>query len=302
MTVLAIGAPRSQQPATAVVNIDGVKFKVSENGRKLNRLDMTPSTSSAAATGPLPPSAQRGAPVRCSISRKLYVEGEEYVEDEDDPGTLVRSRNSMTRASITNARNRSINTILKSQTRSKQYCMFFNKFGKCNKNEKGLCPYIHDREKVAVCRKFLAGNCHNERCLLSHKVAPEKMPSCKFFLEGLCTKGDDCPYRHVKVNEAAEVCPDYLKGFCPVGDDCKRRHVNACPHFEARGACPRGDKCPLPHNAKRPVTAAAAAAKPVAGPAGRKAAPPAKPKRKSMGEATTGKKQRTARDQKRALA
>ena len=299
MTALAIGAPHSQQPASAVVNIDGVKFKVSENGRKLNRLDLQPSTSSA-ATGP-PPSSQRGAPVRCSISRKLYVEGEEYVEDEDDPGTLVRSRNSMTRASITNARNRSINTILKSQTRSRQYCMFFNKFGKCNKREKGVCPYIHDREKVAVCRKFLAGNCHNERCLLSHKAAPEKMPSCKFFLEGLCTKGDDCPYRHVKVNEAAEVCPDYLKGFCPAGDDCKRRHVNACPHFEARGACPRGDKCPLPHNAKRPATAAAAA-KPTAGPAGRKAAPPAKPKRKSMGDATTGKKQRTARDQKRALA
>ena len=80
----------------------------------------------------------------------------------------------MTRASITNARNRSINTILKSQTRSKQYCMFFNKFGKCNKREKGVCPYIHDREKVAVCRKFLASNCYNERCLLSHKV-PDKL-------------------------------------------------------------------------------------------------------------------------------
>ena len=80
-TFIAIGTPSSQQQtATAVVNIDGVKFKVSENGRKLNRLDLTPSSSSAHA----PPS--RGAPVRCSISRKLYVEGEEYVEDEDDPG------------------------------------------------------------------------------------------------------------------------------------------------------------------------------------------------------------------------
>ena len=158
-TKIAIGYLASRQPCDAVVNIDGVKFKVSENGRKLNRLELTPSA------------AARNAPVRCSISRKLYVEGEEYVEDEEEPGLLVRSRNSMTRASITNARNKSINTILKSQTRSKQYCMFFNKFGKCNKREKGVCPYIHDREKVAVCRKFLASNCYNERCLLSHKVS-----------------------------------------------------------------------------------------------------------------------------------
>ena len=60
----------------------------------------------------------------------------------------------MTRASITSYKARSINTILKSQTRSKQYCMFFNKFGKCNKKEKGMCPYIHDPEKVAVCRRY----------------------------------------------------------------------------------------------------------------------------------------------------
>jgi hypothetical protein len=76
--------------------------------------------------------------------------GEEFVEDE--PGVLVRTRNSMTRASITSARNRSINTILRSQARSKQYCMFYNKFGRCNKRDKGVCPYIHDPEKVAVCR------------------------------------------------------------------------------------------------------------------------------------------------------
>jgi hypothetical protein len=48
--------------------------------------------------------------------------------------------------------------------------MFYNKFGKCNKKEKGMCPYIHDPSKVAVCRKFLQSNCHNEHCLLSHQV------------------------------------------------------------------------------------------------------------------------------------
>ena len=88
-----------------------------------------------------------------TVSKILfYFSGEEYIEDE--PGVLIRSRNSMTRQSITSYKQRSINTILKSQTRSKQYCMFFNKFGKCKKKEDGVCPYIHDPEKVAVCKDF----------------------------------------------------------------------------------------------------------------------------------------------------
>ena len=150
-----------------------MRYTVSDNGRKLNRIAEI-------------------VPEQPKVPKKLFLEGEEYIEDE--PGILIRSRNSMTRASITSAKQRSINTILKSQTRSKQYCMFFNKFGKCKKKEDGVCPYIHDKEKVAVCRKFLQGNCFKEHCLLSHKVAPEKMPVCKFFLEGVCTK-EPCPYR-----------------------------------------------------------------------------------------------------------
>merc|ERR1711981_1216461 len=128
------------------------------------------------------------------LAKKLFIEGEEYIEDE--PGVLIRSRNSMTRQSINSAKQKSINTILKSQTRSKQYCMFYNKFGKCKKKEDGVCPYIHD---------------------------PEKIPTCKFYLEGICTK-DPCPYRHVKVNDSAEVCPDFLKGFCPLDEKCLKRH------------------------------------------------------------------------------
>ena len=158
-----------QTPATpaakredAVINIQGTKYKVSANGRTLNRIGeavaapATPATTSGLATAGL----RASNPARASLmSRTLFIEGEEFVEDEDQPGVLVRTRNSMTRASITNARNRSINTILKSQARSKQYCMFFNKFGRCNKRDKGVCPYIHDKEKVAVCRRFLQGSC-----------------------------------------------------------------------------------------------------------------------------------------------
>jgi hypothetical protein len=123
------------------------------------------------------------------------------------------------------------------------------------------------------------------------------MPSCKFFLDGLCTRGDDCPYRHVKVNEEASVCPDFLKGFCPAATECKKRHINACPQFETRGACGRGSACPLPHIAKKVVDAAEKAAdgELAEGERKRKQKAPAKPKRKSIGEASTGKKQRMAR-------
>merc|ERR1719150_3580329 len=163
---------------------------------------------------------------------------------------FTRSRHSLTRQSITQAKNRSINTILKHQTRSKQYCMFYNKFGKCTKKEAGNCPFIHDRDKIAVCRRFLQGSCHKDNCLLSHKAAPEKMPVCKFYLEGVCSK-EPCPYLHVKVSEAAAICPAFLAGFCKNGSDCKLRHVMACPEWDRLGTCSRpAGKCPFPHVTK----------------------------------------------------
>ena len=53
--------------------------------------------------------------------KKMYLEGEE--QEEVEPGVFTRSRHSLPRQSI--------NIIIKNQTRSKQYCMFYNKFGKC---------------------------------------------------------------------------------------------------------------------------------------------------------------------------
>ena len=159
----------------------------------------------------------------------MYLGGEEL--EEVEPGVFTRSRHSLTRQSITQAKTRSINTIIKHQTRSKQYCMFYNKFGKCTKKEAGTCPYIHDREKIAVCRRYLQGSCLKEHCLLTHKVAPEKMPVCKYFLEGVCSR-EDCPYLHVKVANTASICQKFLKGYCANGSDCTQRHVMACPEYD----------------------------------------------------------------------
>jgi hypothetical protein len=54
----------------------------------------------------------------------------------------------------------------------------------------------------------------------SHKVAKEKMPTCSYFLRGVCNR-DNCPYRHVNVSKTAEVCQDFVKGFCSLGEKVK---------------------------------------------------------------------------------
>jgi len=277
--------------ANKFITVQGVRFSVADNGRKLKRLPDIDDQSTAPATTPFtsPASSQasptnpptrpsptmseppmssnlsRSASTRSASNKRVYLGGEEF--DEFQPGVFTRSRHSLTRQSLTQAKQRSINIILKSQNRSKQYCMFYNKFGKCTKRDKGSCPFIHDKDKIAVCRRFLKGACLNtEACLLSHKVAPEKMPTCKFFLEGVCT-AEDCPYQHVKVNAQADICASFLKGYCVNGADCKQRHVMACPDFDKTGLCRKGEKCPFPHVDRT----------------GGKKKPPAKPKRKSLG-------------------
>uniref|UniRef100_A0A3B5L6P9 Zinc finger CCCH domain-containing protein 3 n=1 Tax=Xiphophorus couchianus TaxID=32473 RepID=A0A3B5L6P9_9TELE len=128
----------------------------------------------------------------------------------------------------------------------KQYCMYYNRFGKCNRGTS--CPFIHDPDKVAVCTRFLRGTCKQAdgTCPFSHKVAKEKMPVCSYFLKGICNNSD-CPYSHVYVSRKAEVCDDFVKGYCPEGEKCKKKHTLVCPDFSKTGSCPRGSRCKLQH-------------------------------------------------------
>ncbi|XP_068446177.1 zinc finger CCCH domain-containing protein 3 [Clinocottus analis] len=128
----------------------------------------------------------------------------------------------------------------------KQYCMYYNRFGKCNRGNS--CPYIHDPDKVAVCTRFLRGTCKQAdgTCPFSHKVAKEKMPVCSYFLKGICNNSE-CPYSHVYVSHKAEVCEDFVKGYCPEGEKCKKKHTLVCPDFSKMGSCPRGARCKLQH-------------------------------------------------------
>ncbi|XP_040208060.1 zinc finger CCCH domain-containing protein 3 isoform X2 [Rana temporaria] len=132
----------------------------------------------------------------------------------------------------------------------KEYCMYYNRFGRCKRGDS--CPFIHDPEKVAVCTMFLRGTCKltDGTCPFSHKASKDKMPVCSFFLKGSCHK-TDCPYSHVYVSRKAEVCPDFLKGYCPMGAKCKKKHTLLCPHYARNGTCPDGAKCKLQHRQKK---------------------------------------------------
>ncbi|KAM3875799.1 uncharacterized protein zc3h3 [Diretmus argenteus] len=164
------------------------------------------------------------------------------------PTTPPSSRPSNTRHVASRAVQRSLAIIrhARQKKQQRQYCMYYNRFGKCNRGNS--CPYIHDPDKVAVCTRFLRGTCKQAdgTCPFSHKVAKEKMPVCSYFLKGICNNSS-CPYSHVYVSRKADVCQDFIKGYCPEGEKCKKKHTLVCPDFSRTGSCPRGARCKLQH-------------------------------------------------------
>lgn len=90
------------------------------------------------------------------------------------------------------------------------------------------------------------------------------MPTCKFYLLGMCGK-NDCPYLHKKVTAKTSICIDFLKGYCERAAEvfdpskrrvrrlilslrfqCPKRHEFLCPEFEKQGEC-KVTRCPYPH-------------------------------------------------------
>ncbi|XP_048697781.2 zinc finger CCCH domain-containing protein 3 isoform X2 [Caretta caretta] len=124
------------------------------------------------------------------------------------PSSLHRSATSRYIASRAVQRSLAIIRQAKQKKVKKEYCMYYNRFGKCNRGES--CPYIHDPEKVAVCTRFLRGTCKKTdgTCSFSHKVSKDK-----------------CKKKHTLV------CPDFSKtGICPKGAQCKLQHPQRKHH------------------------------------------------------------------------
>lgn len=183
------------------------------------------------------------------MPKRLLIGHDEYLRI-GNCNQLVRNPKRRTRLFANEKVRWSLHTARSRLARKKKYCQFFTRFGKCNKDNDGKCPYIHDSSKIAVCTKFLKGLCSNPHCNLTHKVIPERMQDCSYFLQGLCSN-EHCPYRHVNVNSAASVCEAFLKGYCADGNECRKKHTYACPAFEATGECSQGTNCKLHHPKNR---------------------------------------------------
>lgn len=147
---------------------------------------------------------------------------------------------------VAQAKQRSIALLTRKLRKSNEPCLIFNRLGRCSGHERGVCNRLHDKKRVAICKKFLQGTCEKKECLLSHDVGPSKMPTCRHYLAGVCTR-DDCPYLHVKVNSSAPICIQFLQGYCPDAEKCKKRHTAMCPEYEEKGVCSKGKSCPYPH-------------------------------------------------------
>ena len=81
---------------------------------------------------------------------------------------------------------------------------------------------------------------------------PEHRPNktlCKYFLDGKCHKGVDCPFSHDAMPpKKKELCKFYLQGFCSKGDDCLFMHGEfPCKFFHTNVECYAGPKCRFSH-------------------------------------------------------
>lgn len=95
------------------------------------------------------------------------------------------------------------------------------------KNEKERAPFV----PRVVCRYFMDGLCSKgDKCTFSHAVVPNKTPSearvkdaCKFFIAGSCMKGDTCYFSHDLSKYPCKFF--HLKGDCAAASKgCRFSH------------------------------------------------------------------------------
>ncbi|XP_075160606.1 zinc finger CCCH domain-containing protein 3 [Haematobia irritans] len=167
--------------------------------------------------------------------RRIDIGGYTYVSGSSS-NVLVRTSNHLSRAYVHNAKQKSLQLLTRRLVKSNVPCPIYQRVGKCAAYERGKCSKVHNKQQVAICPKFLRGECVNSACLMSHEVSLSKMPVCKFYMQGVCVR-NDCPYLHKKLSSDAAVCLDFLRGFCQLADKCKRRHEFVCPELERSGVC-----------------------------------------------------------------
>ncbi|KAF2088069.1 hypothetical protein K490DRAFT_73063 [Saccharata proteae CBS 121410] len=193
------------------IDVENIRFRVTDGGSKLVRASTNPNTA-------------RATPKQTRIGGVTFFRSKN--------GNLYRA------GLVKSKQNRRIQKI-------NEPCPRFSTTGTCSRGPQ--CSYLHDPEKIAICKDFLKGSCPlGDSCDLSHEPTANRVPACLHFVRGNCTN-DSCRYAHVKVNPSASVCRAFGRlGFCEKGINCTERHVFECPDYANSAVC-RNPKCRLPH-------------------------------------------------------
>jgi hypothetical protein len=135
-------------------------------------------------------------------------------------GSFERDNSHQIRNHLTNAKIKSISVLQRGRMlKTNVICPIYRRLGKCIAYANGRCPKHHDPRYVIVCPSFIKGTCNNDKCLLSHNANLHKMPVCKYYLQGLCSKSkDECLYLHKKLSDGTKLCADFAKGYCQLAD------------------------------------------------------------------------------------
>ncbi|XP_017096048.2 zinc finger CCCH domain-containing protein 3 [Drosophila bipectinata] len=208
--------------------VSGNKFILDPSGCRLTRVSSKSPTEVAAAAPKMS--------INRTTMRRIDIGGLTYVASPKTQNVFIRTSNHLSRAHLITARHRSLTLLNKPLTKTNVPCAIFQKLGKCAAHSRGKCRKLHDKRQVAICPRFLRGECTKTDCLLSHNVTLEKMPVCRYFLRGICAR-KDCPYLHKKLNPTTEICIDFVRGYCPRAAECNKRHEFACPELERKGKC-----------------------------------------------------------------
>ncbi|XP_068142954.1 LOW QUALITY PROTEIN: zinc finger CCCH domain-containing protein 3 [Drosophila tropicalis] len=228
--------------------VSGNKFVLDPTGCRLTRVRTT-------STSQLPLVNPSKMP-----RRRIDLGGLTYIASGKAKNVFIRTTNHLSRAHLMSARQRSLHMLNGSLVKTNVPCAIFQRLGKCAAHGRGKCRKLHDKRQVAICPRFLHGDCTKKDCLLSHNVSLEKMPVCRFYLRGVCVR-EDCPYLHKKLGRMAEICIDFLRGYCPLAAECNKRHEFICPEVERNGKCEVAS-CPICKQKPKALTKTKAEPKP----------------------------------------
>lgn len=164
---------------------------------------------------------------------RIDLGGLTYKKKESN-GSYERDNSHQVRNHLTVAKVKSLAMLHRGKMRlSNVICPIYRRLGKCLAYANGRCSKVHDQRYVMVCPNFIKKKCENDKCLLSHNPSLHKMPVCKYYLQGQCSKSkDECLYLHKKLTDGTKLCPEFVKGYCQHGDQVSKCYFHY-PFFKS---------------------------------------------------------------------